>query len=351
MKHQNIIEINGKRYNATTGQAISTSAHEPKNHNPKKRSLDGFIPGKAKARKNLKVAEPTHTTTESARPHTPKHVTHHKTQKSQSLMRKAVRKPAAESSKHIVPKQNPARLQRAQKTPLSKHISRFSSEPKTHKPTPTLQVAKQPKQAHTQAVSAAPSHEAKPVSAAQKHFEVALTHATAHEQQHTKKQKRGAKAAKRLGISRKVMNVSAAMLAVVLLAGFFAYQNMSAISMQIASSRAGIDAKLPGYQPTGFSVSGPIEYQPGSISVDFSSRTDDREFTLTQTASKWNSNALVENFLGKNNKTYQTHEDKGKTIYVYDRNNATWVSGGIWYNVESNSTINNDQLLRMVGSL
>lgn len=269
-------------------------------------------------------------------------------------MRKAVAKPKhdkpASVKAHSV---NHSRLQRAKNTPKSSSIAKFAY---TERPKPTIEVKPLSVQPHPEAPAASPAappvaHEAHHISPAQKHFENALKHAHAHEAKPTKKHKRGAKAAKKLGISRKVMNVSAAMLAVVLLAGFFAYQNLSAISMQVAASRAGIDARLPGYKPAGFALSGPIEYGPGFVSVDFASNADDRTIELTQKVSNWNSEALAENFLAANDKSYQTHNDRGRTIYVYDNTNATWVSGGIWYTIESNSVLNNDQLLRVASSL
>lgn len=147
------------------------------------------------------------------------------------------------------------------------------------------------------------------------------------------------------------MNAAAGALAIVLLAGFFAYQNIPNISMRVAASRAGFSAKMPGYQPSGFALQGPINYKPGQISLSFKSNSDDRAFNVSQQVSGWNSEALADNYLAANNKEYQTYQDKGRTIYLYDNSRATWVSGGIWYEVDGNGILSSEQLIRVANSL
>ena len=74
-------------------------------------------------------------------------------------------------------------------------------------------------------------------------------------------------------------------------------------------------------------------------------------FGLNQKASSWNSSALLDNFIQPKGKTYQTYQEQGKTIYIYDKASASWVSGGVWYQVTGNSSLNNDQLLSIANSL
>jgi hypothetical protein len=115
-----------------------------------------------------------------------------------------------------------------------------------------------------------------------------------------------------------------------------AYSQAANIAMRIASTRSGIEAQLPRYQPTGYSVNGSIKYQPGKVNMVYASTTDSGSYEISQSASQWNSQALLENFILANDKDYQAFQSKGRTIYIYNDSNATWVDNGIWYNIESN---------------
>lgn len=140
------------------------------------------------------------------------------------------------------------------------------------------------------------------------------------------------------------------MLAAVLLTGFVLYQNIPNLSMRIASSKAGFNASLPGYNPSGYTLSGPVVYSPGKITVNFSSNSDDRDYTLTQQVSNWNSQALIDNFFAVKNKDFETYQEKGKTIFLYDDKNATWVSGGVWYQIQDADELSSSQILNIASS-
>lgn len=356
-KHQNIIELNGRKYDTKTGKMVT--GHSSQGSHAPKRSIDGVVktgshPQKrTPAKHHTKPEPPTPKPTKHiSSQRSPKHVSHHKAQKSKSLMRSAVKKPAATPTKpQIHAKIDHSRAHRAKAIERSPRISKFPSGDNHKKSYQPLSVAPHPEVTKQEVPHKAPTHEAHKVSKAEAHFNKALELAKAHEEKPTKKQKRTARAAKKLGISRKVMNVSAAMLSVLLLIGFFTYQNLASLSMQVASSRAGFDASLPAYQPSGFAMSGPVEYGPGFVKVSFASHTDDSDIKLTQTKSNWNSTALAENYLTANNKDFQTLEQKGRTMYLYDDTNLTWVSGGVWYNIETDANIYADQLLQVANSI
>lgn len=141
-----------------------------------------------------------------------------------------------------------------------------------------------------------------------------------------------------------------ASLAGFLLLGFFAYQNTPAIEMRVAAARSGVSAGLPAYKPSGYSARD-VKSEDGAVSVSFKSRTDNKSFTLTQKASSWNSASLLANTVAQTNQPYQTYQDEGKTVYIYNNSNATWVDGGVWYQVEGDASLTSDQLLRIANSL
>jgi len=108
---------------------------------------------------------------------------------------------------------------------------------------------------------------------------------------------------------------------------------------------------MPSYKPGGFALSGPITYSTGKISVSYQSNSDNRSYRVTQSNSAWNSETLLDNFVAVNRRAYQTFQDRGKTIYIYDGSNATWVDRGVWYQIEGASSLSSDQLLRIANSL
>jgi hypothetical protein len=186
-------------------------------------------------------------------------------------------------------------------------------------------------------------------------IESALGSAQSHKEVHPSIKptatKRRKSFAKRLGVSSRSMAMSSAVLAVVLLAGFFAMHNVPNFAMRVAATRAGFDAELPGYRPAGFSFKGPINYSAGKVTVSFKSNSDTRAYDVTQQSSKWNSDALLSNYVLAEKKQYQTYQDRGRTLYIYDGSSATWVDNGIWYQIEGESQMTADQLVRIAASI
>jgi hypothetical protein len=133
-------------------------------------------------------------------------------------------------------------------------------------------------------------------------------------------------------------------LAVLLIAGFVALQNQAKLTIRYASSKAGIHATLPATSPLGYSP-GKVSYSAGTVGVRYTNGSSGQGFTLSQTASNWNSQALRDSFVAVKDKRFQTLEAAGRTVYTYGDNNATWVNGGIWYNVTSDGSLTTDELL------
>jgi hypothetical protein len=179
----------------------------------------------------------------------------------------------------------------------------------------------------------------------------ALASATSHEQPKLKKTRLKGRIARKLKVSQKLISGASFALGVLLIAGFFTYQNIPGLTMRLAAARSGVQGSLPSYQPAGFSLNGSIAYKPGQITINYKSNSDDRNFKISQSTSSWDSQSLLDNYVAVERRDYQTVQDKGKTVYIYEGNNATWVDGGIWYRVEGESSLNSDQLLHIAASL
>ena len=340
MGNQHIIELNGQRYDALTGALITTPSKPTKKSTHIAKQSGGAIDGFARPARGIK----------------PNALTH-KTQKSQTLMRKTVKKPTGHASAHtthaktphIQPSSSVASLKpkhaaHIERSPL---ISRFGTAqpPSTqHKPAATTHV----KTSH-KPVAALSSHDMPPVT--DDPIARGLANATSHEQPKLKKPKFHRRAAHKLHMSPRVLSAASFAFAFLLMGGFFVYQNIPGLTMRLAASRAGVQGQLPAYQPAGFRINGGISYRPGQIAINYKSNSDDRNFQLTQDASSWDSQTLLDNYVAANHKDYQTVQDKGKTVYMYGGSNATWVDGGIWYRIEGESNLNSDQLLRLAASL
>lgn len=355
------IELNGKRYDARTGKIIGdandvpqlTSATQKKQHSSHSgQVVDGFIRRTPSSLQNLapKVVNTAQISSKDAKQSvsltTAKH-TKRKLSKSQTLMRPAVKKPLiAKNDIHVVKHLTKpshaelARIARAESSAKSPLVSRYNNAASTiHKTEAHLPVVVS--KAKTEAFNELQT------------LEHALRDATSHMHQLEKGIVHKAHVLERFGFKNKFANVSAMSFAVLLLIGFFAYQNATVISMKVAASRSGVNAQLPGYKPAGYGVAGGVKSEPGKVSVSFKSRTDDKAFTVTQQSSSWNSGTLLANEVTKThcNTCYQTWQNDGKTVYIYDNSNATWVSGGIWYQVVGNADLTSDQLLRLANSL
>lgn len=372
-KRQHIIELNGKKYDALTGTIVTeSSAHKaaaktpkPTKHTPK--HVDGFV------RKPHAVAAKLQSASSS-----PKTV-HKQPAKSQTLMRSAVKKPASQkihakatavsaatqvaqpADSSLFGSIKPGRAIRANHIGKSKLISRFGASTPTVKtevvpvkPAPVTSaptVVAKPLAHHTKAL--APTHDTKKTKPAAKPdpFKAAVQNAVAPKHHKVKKPRIHHRIAKKLRVSPRLVSLAGVTIMALGVGGFLAYQNLPELAMRVASTRAGLSASLPSYQPAGFSMAGPIEYEPGAVTVNYKSNSDDRSFNVTQKNSSWNSEALLENYVSPTKQPYQTFQAKGRTIYIYEGNKATWVDGGVWFNVDGKTNLNSDQLLRIAESL
>lgn len=375
--NQNFIELNGNRYDAVTGRLLTTEnmtsapaavVARPQHITTSHQSLDGFTKRPAHKPAHTAIHKPAHPDAATA------HAMHHKNERSKTLMRHAVKKPvpiqnvkAAPAPNHSthhssVPKKHEShhvdesRIMRASNVPKSALISRFGTAAQGH----TKQVAPlavQPAPEHagihhkpgSHHIHAAHEKPEDPLDSLNP-FDMALQHANSHQEKRHKKPALRHRAAKKLRVTPRTFNIGTGLVVALLIGGFVAYRSMPQIALHLASVRAGIRANMPGYQPAGFSLSGPVQYSSGQITLNFQSNSDDRGFKVVQKSTEWNSQTLLENFVN-DKEPYQTFQDKGRTVYIYDGSNATWVNGGVWYQIEGESALNSDQLLRIASSL
>lgn len=379
-KRQNFIELNGKRYDAFTGALLGNGAEsQPANKaTPAKRSVDGFTsrPGHitpmATAVQAPKPA-PAKPVMDISRP-TPSHLKHHAPAKSQTLMRHVVHKPTqslkrttkADSHTHALvpqptiavvpklshPKVDPDRARRAGKVPRSEYVRRYAPGAAALPPRPAQKVVAQQaaiKPVHASTPAAHTVAAPHPAASSLDVFERALREANSHLQPLVTPQKRAHKQKNGM-FSKRAISIGAVSLSIALIAGFVGIQNEANFTMKYASHKAGISAHLPSYKPSGYAV-GNFSYSAGTVGVQFANNASGQKFDLTQTASGWDSTALKENFVSAVDPGYKKIESAGRTIYTYGDHNATWVNGGIWYQVNSNGSLTTEELVNLASSM
>ncbi len=150
---------------------------------------------------------------------------------------------------------------------------------------------------------------------------------------------------------QRVTGIVAATFALVLLGSYFTYLNMPSLSVKVAAAQAGIDATYPDYRPDGYALNGPVTYSDGRVSMNFKANGSDASFSVNQSKSRWNSEAVLDNYVTpRAGSSYIPYAERGLTIYTYD-NSAAWVNGGILYTIEGDAPLSGDQIRRIATSL
>ncbi len=150
---------------------------------------------------------------------------------------------------------------------------------------------------------------------------------------------------------KRFASIASASVAVLLLGGYLTYISMPSISTKVAASQAGIDASYPAYQPSGYSLSGPVAYQQGKVTMTFAANAGPSSYTLDQTKSGWDSSAVLDDYVKPNaGDDYETTTSNGLTIYTYGTN-AAWVNRGIFYTLSGDAPLSDDQIQRIATSL
>lgn len=323
---QNIIEINGRRYDATTGQPVAGKlSGAPK-------VIDGFHASSSKRPAPVAKRAPV--------------ASHKRTlQKSQTLHRAAVRNSTAKSQSDTgsveINDTAQGRLARAQRHQKSSRISKFGTFASSK-----AQPIQNPESAPVQA---APIH--------QPAQHVVATKPAVASAQTTKPQTNMVapakpKRTKRLAAHKpKFAAIAAGAAAVLVLASYFTYLNVPNVALRIAASRAGMDASVPDFQPPGYAFAGPASYGKGQLTLKYDSNSDDRSFNIVERESSWDSQSLLDNYVDRQHDQYLTFQERGLTVYVYKGNQASWVDGGVWYTIEGDAALNTEQLLKIAGSL
>lgn len=179
----------------------------------------------------------------------------------------------------------------------------------------------------------------------------ALASASQTTDKDTKENKKSSKVGKiHFGFGRVILALSCAAVAVVAIA-YFVNLNMPDFPLRVAAMQTGIEASYPKHVPLGYILTD-ISSGDGKVTLNFRNNEEDKQFTLVEEKSSWDSNALLNNFVKHNySEGYSTIREQGLTIYV-DQSNAVWVNGGIFYKITAgNNVLTKKQITRIATSV
>lgn len=380
MSGKHVIVLNGKRYDTKTGQLVhapaKTHAQAAKSKPASTRTTATSKPvvssaarAKAKPRSIDGFTKPSHPKATTQQPNRPANHAARKPQRSHTVMRAATKHPVINVAKPVEgpPPQaiiettpstlgvNPDRVQRAKHVHQDKRISRFGIiEPAAPSAVAPAAPIESEEQASSPQAVALPQSIAPQATTPETHIERAIAAATSHTQPKAdhKPAKRHHRVARKLHMKPRTLTTAATALLVVGVGGILIRQNMPSLQVQLASNRAGVSSSLPSYVPAGYNLADGVDYKQGEITLTYQSRTDDqRTFTITQAESFWTSESLKQNYLENLEGGYQTVQENGKTIYLYD-DGATWVDGGVWYKVEAgDANLSSTQMIDLINGL
>ena len=411
---QNVIELNGKRYDATTGALLGKSPAGAVSHlaqnapvPPPGRVIDGFFrqsaapqPAKKKpAKKAAPSAQAMHKPQHAAAsaPHpvksaataTPRaahgsreaapaqpHHTHlhahpheagatarrHEPQHSRTLMRTYVHKPETHLKPAIKP-QAPAEVAARPVSSLMKH-SATQVDPSRLERAKSTARHEAVRRFHASHYGSAPVHHAVqagghvpviPVKPHPAHVAPATAESPSKPADIFETALKHARSHeqplfKHPRRRRRFHSAVAGVVAFVILGGFIAYLNVPNIQLHIASVEAGFHASMPGYAPIGYALHGGIEHNGGTVTMHFTS--GDSSYQITQQSSNWDSQALLDNTLALSG-PHKTIERGGRIIYIYGDNNAnaSWVTNNVRYDITGNASLGANELANIAASM
>ena len=338
---QEVIRLQGKAYDAVTGALVT----------------DAVKTSKTPAIKQVAVSKPS---TSSIHHGTINHLKAHAAQPSRTLMRRAVKKPgqslkrqvhvqgaltrplpATIAVKHSATLVDADRLHKAQQIPKHQRVNRFG----VPKEEVAIKFADIP--VH-QAPDTVPSNDPPvtpppmPTNKPADIFEHAMHNATnfiditAH-RAHFKKVTR-----------RHMLSAASGTLALLLIAGFAAYQNTPGLQLKLAGFRAGIATATPDFGATGFAYNGATADHSRLVIGLKNARGS---YQLSEQKTNWSGQDMISQVSAvdaSGQANYSTLQAAGNTVYRFGSTQATWVKDGIWYQVNGNQSLTDKQLAALV---
>lgn len=214
---------------------------------------------------------------------------HQRAQRSQTLMRSAVKKPAASLNKQAssAPKQkviesrtshiDHGRLARVQSIDKNTKVRRFGHG--VHPVAAKKHASdRRTKEAPSSAAQSTGNNTAlsRPLPSLltsvshqqlERMLDEALTNADAHKKAMRDHSSKGLW--QRIKGAPRWLTIGVTFIVVAVIGTFVAMNKVPHVAVRVAASKAHVDAKLPAYTPSGFSFAGPVSYTEGNVSIKY----------------------------------------------------------------------------------
>ncbi len=345
-KKQGVLKINGHEFDARSGEPLNRANAELEAADPAEEQTPARAV-KTRSQNNI-----------SLRPDKAKTLVRHSVSKPTKSPRKiiSISSPAKLSPKssqitHPVVAGNidPSLIKRARTFTKSEQISHFGASLKesiaTVPNTPTVN----DELSKVLPDKSSDNQKATAKSSTDKLLEMAIANAKSHEQPRLSKREIRSQAWR--GRHRRKSAVIATSMLGIAVIGFAIYSNMPNLMVKYASIRAGFSAIAPAYKPAGYSLSS-VSYQPGQIVMRYGVATSNAQYYLSERSSNWDNAALVSNILAPTQgESYHELSSNGHTVYLYGYDQASWVSKGVWYQINGNGNLSQGQLVKLISSL
>ncbi len=320
------ININGRVYDAATGLPVSEDTAQNNEQEQKKKSSPAFERAAA----------------------TPAATVHSQTQRSQTLIRRATKKPVKPAKRPTTGRH----MDMARSTKVTKFAPHPVTKPEAPKSAPAISSKPdKPFQPHPLATKAAARVIAKkPAAIKPKTTKEIKDAAIANALAAPKKKPVKEKSTRNKWVRRAI--IIGGSILVLGLALFAIYRFIPSVSVGVASAQSGVQASYPEYVPDGYSLSHPVTYKEGEVTLKFNSNSNENSYTITQTRNSWDSSAVLDNVVRSSaGENYITTKERGLTVYTYNKN-AAWVNGGILYKISSESApLSGEQIRHIATSL
>lgn len=358
-KTTSVIEINGNRYDAATGQIIGAIKSVNKLRN---QVIDGFVNRPAL---RLAAASPANysqaLSASAGAPNLPR-----RAQKAQTLRRDGLKKPAGQARprlSHSLSAPRPQTAARAQQILKHTKVNHFGiprvakgSKPaaEVHHVSGEIINRKTSKQTDNAASVGAPLPSMITSASHQKLerlLDAALFQADAHKQALKYQAARHFWQRPGLFSRRRLLAVAVIIIAALVLGGLAAWQRVPQLSVKLAAKQAHVGASLPGYSPPGYHLAKPATATANSVILDYQSSTGQSGYTLTQQRTGMTSASLARTIIPPS-APVQTSDVAGNTVYIYGQgNNAAWVNNGVLYTIKDQANLSADELNKVAQSL
>lgn len=321
MASQKIVTINGRKYDAATGLPIGSEPAKP-----------------AKQTKSVPKA------TGRSAAATPSTAVHATVQRSQTLHRRAAKKPAAASRRPGTGRHMDI-ARSAKVTKFAPHPVVKPVEKKTDTPDKPAQIHPVVQRAQVTAARRKKTPAQAPATAKEVKDAAISAALAAPKAPPEKPPKRPRKLWRRRAL------VTVIILAAITASAYAVYRFVPSISVGIAATQANVNASYPEYTPDGYSLSHPVTYEDGKVTLKFTSNSNENSYTIVQARSSWDSSAVLDSVVkpaaGDN---YVTTKERGLTIYTFNTS-AAWVNKGILYTIQSKASLSGEQVRRIATSL